>query len=686
LSKVMGWAGKILRVNLTTGEIGSADTSNYTEKFIGGRGLASKIYWDEVPPACSAFDPENKLIFMTGPATGTSAPTSGRTMLAFKSPRTYPNESYARSSAGGHWGPELKFAGFDGVIVEGRSSEPAYIFINDGEAQILDAKDLWGRDTFATQEELERWHGTGTRSFVIGVAGERLGRNAIILTDTDSAFGDAGPGGVMGSKNLKAIAVRGTGCIEVARPEELLSKTSALYRLITRKEGEADAPHAFRGMGGWSGTKLAEEAAEGQVELGFAGCFGCPVACRRSVKFKDSSIHAGTTQCAALETYSFLEQRIYGGKPWGRLSFKVSQLVNMYGIGCREVMWRPAANEDRGGLNWVEECYGEGILTEENTGLSPEHFGHIDFIEEYLRKLAFREGIGNVLAEGVPRAAEYIKNHPEEFNLSAEKAARAYAIYEKASDPRMGCYYSRGGRYGGYTMHRWGAVEYPKGAFIHSPVVQILHAVDARDAGTQHDYSLHILCSNQAGIPEGSEVWKTALETFAEKWFGGKDALQAYSYKGKPEIAIFSQHLAMEKESLVLCDWIFPLTYSTYTQDHLGDRELTAPAEIFSAVTGIDRTREEMWRIAERSWNLERAIACREGRRREDDWLLPGYFDLVDQQNRTIDREAFREALDRYYQFRGWDLETGIPTRAKLEELDLKDVADELDGLGILPE
>ena len=572
------------------------------------------------------------------------------------------------------------------MIVEGKAQEPVSLWINDGRVEILDAKPLWGLDTFATQKEIEKRHGSKTRSFAIGVSGEKLSRNAVILTDTDSAFGDSGPGGVMGSKNLKAIAVRGTGRIEVARPKELLDKTYSLSRLITRKEGEKESPNSFRGMGGWSGTKLEEEALKGNVELGFAACFMCPVACRRTVKFKDKSIPSGSTQCAAMDTYTFLEQKYYGGKPWGRVSFKVSQLINMYGIGAREVMWRNASNEDRGGLNWVEDCYRNGVLTEENTDLPLSKFGSEEFIEKYLEKLVYREGIGDILAEGIPRAAEYIKNHPDEFNLTPEKAAKAYEIYQKATEPRMGGYYSRGGRFGGYTMHRWGApVEYPEGILIHSPVCQIFHAVDVRDAATQHEYTIHILCENCVGIPPGSDVWRKALETFSEKWFGNKHALQAYSYDYKPEIAIFSQRLAMEKESLILCDWLFPLAYSSYTSDHLGDRELVAPSELFSAVTGIEKTRDEMWLAAERCWNLERAIACREGRRREDDWLLPGYFDLVDQLGHTIDRDEFRKAMDRYYQLRGWDPKTGIPTRANLEELDLRDVADELERLGVLP-
>ena len=684
-SPISGWVGKILRVNLTTGATEVVETARYTHQYIGGRGMASRIYWEEVPPDCRAFDPENKLIFTTGPLTGTPAPSAGRTNMAFKSPKTYSIESYAHSHAGGHWGPELKYAGFDGLIVEGQAKQPVYIWIDNGRAEILDAKHLWGRDTFATQQELARTHGPRIRSFVIGIAGEKLHRNAVILTDTDSAFGDSGPGGVMGSKNLKAIAVRGEGRIGIARPRELLETSYELFRLITRKEGEPEPPHPWRRMGGWAGTKMEEEQQRGEAELGLAACFGCPVACRRTVKLRDQSMPAGALQCSAMQSYEELEKRYYGGKTWGRTTFRASQLANMYGIGSRELLWNEATREDRGGLNWVEDCYQNGVLTEENTGLALGKMGSQEFIEEYMRKLAYREGIGDILAEGIPRAAEYIRDHPDEFNLTPQKAAQAYALYEKATDPRMGGYFGRAGRFGGYTLHRWGASEYPLGLRIHSPVCQIFTAVDPRDAQTQHDYSIHMVAEGHSWMPPGSDVWRNTLENFAEKWFGSKQAFEASTYDYKPEIAIFAQHLNLEKENLILCDWIFPVTYSRYTSDYLGDRELTGPSKLFSAVTGINKSRDEMWAIAERCWNLERAISCREGRRRQDDWLLPGYFDLIDQQGHTIDREEFRRAMDRYYQLRGWDAETGVPTRIKLEELGLVDAADDLAAAGALP-
>jgi len=163
-----GWAGKILRVDLTKGKSEIVSTSDYVPTYIGGRGLASRIYWEEVPPDAGAFDPENRLIFTTGPLQGTLAPTSGRFMVVGKAAQTAPVESYSRSACGGHWAPELKWAGFDAIVVYGRASKPVYIWIHDGRVEIRDASKLWGLDTFSTQERLWKAHGKETRSVTIG--------------------------------------------------------------------------------------------------------------------------------------------------------------------------------------------------------------------------------------------------------------------------------------------------------------------------------------------------------------------------------------------------------------------------------------------------------------------------------------------------------------------------------------
>jgi len=200
-----GWVGKILRVDLTSRKISEASSYDYVPKFLGGRGLGAKICWDEVPPEVGAFDPENRIIFATGPLQGTLAPTSGRFMVLGKAAQTAPVESFCRSGVGGHWAPELKWAGYDALIVQGKSEKPVYLWITDQKAEILDATRLWGLDTYQTQQMIWKIHGNKTRVMVIGRAGENRSRIACILTDSGDASGQGGFGGVMGSKNLKAI-------------------------------------------------------------------------------------------------------------------------------------------------------------------------------------------------------------------------------------------------------------------------------------------------------------------------------------------------------------------------------------------------------------------------------------------------------------------------------------------------
>jgi aldehyde:ferredoxin oxidoreductase len=208
MAHVGGWAGKILRVDLSTGKIWTEPSLEYGRKYIGGRGLAARIAWNEIPPGTGPFDPENRLILSVGPLTGTSAPNSGRATVCSLSPQAFPYEWFSYSSVGGYWGPTLKYAGYDAIVVQGESSQPVYLWVDDARVELRDARELWGKGTFATQEHLMREHGSDIRALTIGQAGENRCRIAIIASGSASAAGQGGFGAVMGSKNLKAIAAR----------------------------------------------------------------------------------------------------------------------------------------------------------------------------------------------------------------------------------------------------------------------------------------------------------------------------------------------------------------------------------------------------------------------------------------------------------------------------------------------
>jgi aldehyde:ferredoxin oxidoreductase len=205
MSTSYGWAGKLLFVDFSSGRIEARDTAPYAAETIGGHNLACRIGWDELPDGVQAFDPDSILTIITGPLSGTTAPFSGRTTVSGLSPQGWPHEWFSRSSFGGHWGPTLKYAGFDGLVIRGRAPEPVYLWIDDGRVEIRSAGHLWGLGIFETQQRLMEEHGRSTRILAIGPAGEHRSRIAVISTGTASAAGQGGYGGVMGSKNLKAI-------------------------------------------------------------------------------------------------------------------------------------------------------------------------------------------------------------------------------------------------------------------------------------------------------------------------------------------------------------------------------------------------------------------------------------------------------------------------------------------------
>jgi len=638
MAELYGWVGKILRVDLTKGEITTVPTTNYVPKFIGGRGLGAKIYWDEVSPEVRAFDPGNKLIFATGPVTGTSIPTSGRTILVGKSPQAYPVEHYWYSSAGGHWGPELKFAGYDAIIIQGKADEPVYLWIHNGEAEIRPAKDLWGLNTYATQDELRRRHGDKTKSLVIGVAGENMSRIATIISDAGSAFGQGGFGGVMGSKNLKAIAIRGTNSIQVANPREVLEVSYYTSRILTRKEGEREPPNPARQQwclfsvygipDGIKGTEIYDEAKKGRVRIGFGACYACPIACRITIKFKDGQISSTTDQCTCVLNWLDAPKEYYKeGKKFNIASVAATALIDLYGINAWE----------------VKESHCKALI---NAGfLDGEGFGSIEWIQEFLYKIANRVGFGDLWAEGLARMCNKL-------------GGEALKYYQKK--------YPAGGKFGGIEYSIWNTLR------------SILAAPHTRQYINASYSVFHPYLTHLREYFTNPEECKRVIKAAAEKWWGSEEVADPYSWNWKylVPVAKYYSRFWMINDSLLICEWVFPRTFCEYTSDKLGtQRDMALPAEFYSYVTGIDTTMEELLKAGERILNLERAIHVREGRRREDDC----YNDTYIADREWFDREKWRETMDEYYKALGWDLETGIPRRGKLEELGLKDIADDLE-------
>ena len=397
-----GWMGEILRVNLKSGRTRREKLDgNLARDFIGGRGLGVKILYGELKPKIDPLSPENKLIFITGPVTGTRAPTSGRYCVVSKSPLT---GTIFDSQSGGFWGPELKFAGFDGVIVEGRAEKPVYIFIADKQMEIRDASDVWGSDTHKTTEELVKETDSNAKVACIGPAGERQVLISAIINDKHRAAGRGGLGAVMGSKRLKAVVVRGKEKVGIAKEEEfneiyedsmiairknpITDKslpnlgTAVLVNLVnehgmypTRNFQEG----VFKDAEGVSGEKIAET-----ILIGRRACYACPIGCGRITKTSRGegegpeyeTLWAFTAQCGVND----LEAATNANYMCNELGLDTISTGNT--IGC------------------AMEMYEKGFLKEKI------EFGDAGKLVELVKKIALKEGIGKELSEGSRRFAE----------------------------------------------------------------------------------------------------------------------------------------------------------------------------------------------------------------------------------------------------------------------------------------
>jgi aldehyde:ferredoxin oxidoreductase len=663
-----GWVGKILRVDLTTRKISETSTFDYVPKFLGGRGLGAKICWDEVPPEVGAFDPENRIVFATGPLQGTLAPTSGRFMVLGKAPQTGPIESFTRSGVGGHFAPELKWAGYDAVIVQGKASKPVYLWITDQKAEILDATRLWGLDTYQAQQIIWKLHGPKTRIMVIGKAGENRSRIACILTDTGDASGQGGFGGVMGSKNLKAIAVRGTGSVAVARPKDLMEIIHTVQRLFSRKPfrgnpyqpEEKDFKYNIWG-GGYGRGSLSLLPGElldlcSDPSSGYSqnpdGCFACPVSCRSHVKGPD--IINGVAFCA--QSYMYLESMIHQPeKGYSKMTWQAAKMADLLGINAYELMAI---------IPWLSDCYREKLISEEETGLPLKEIGSWKFISTLLQKIANREGFGDLLAEGGQRAAAKLGG-------KAEKLSQMY--------------YPRTGKFGGYREHWVYLGGFPTGYAV--PTLALMWVLDNRDAMVSHSYISMLwgaaFTIGQNALTAIPEKIFPILKPVMKAAFGSAEAAEFFQRDGKSlnwqwtaQVTRRYHEYSLLKDSYVVCDILFPYLFNANTPDHVGDVGLES--RLYSAVTGMDMGLEESFQKGEMLSTLERALAVRDGRTRQDDILHSLYFEKEDAGGRKYLREDLERSKSDYYRLMGWDVKSGTPTRSTLERLGLKDVSEGL--------
>lgn len=636
-----GYAGSILRVNLSDGSVDRVPTEGYRDLFLGGRGIAAKIYWDEVPPGIAAFDPENRLIFITGPVAGVPGLAGSRWQVCGKSPI---HDRFSYSNLGGSWGTELKFAGYDGLVVYGRADGPVYLFIDGERVEIREAAHLTGMGAISCRERLRQELGKAFRVVTIGAAGESGVVFAILMADGDST-GSSGLGAVMGSKNLKAIAVRGN------RRKIAVDDAEETRKLRERLRLELKSRFSFEQM------ILPSLANPDMMKKDV--CYGCSSGCMR-LTYRAVSGVTGKFMCQASLFYQVRAQRYYG--ELNEVPFEATKLCDEYGVDTHAIETM---------IMWLSRCYKAGILTEEQTGIPLSKMGSREFIETLVRKVSHREGFGDVLASGTHKAAETLGSKAKE--LITDYITRT-----------------------GYNNNYGARLYITTGLF---------YAMEPRQPIQQlHEISiLNMLWAMRAAGMENICVTSEVMRAIAKRFWGGEIAADFSTYEGKALAAAKIQDRQYAKECLILCDFTWPISYSGLSEDHVGDP--TLESQVCAAVTGRDIDEQGLYKIGERVFNLQRAIHIREGHRgREGDCLeefnftvpLKGDFgnpgcivpgrdgEILSRKGMVVEREKFEQMKDEYYHIRGWDMATGFQKRAKLEELGLGEVAEKLKSEGLL--
>jgi aldehyde:ferredoxin oxidoreductase len=628
MAQSYGYAGQILKIDLSSRTSEAVPSEAYT-RFIGGRGFAARLYWEEVPPGVSAFSEDNRLIFAVGPLAGVPVIGGSRWGVYGKSPAPTP-ETFSYSNLGGRWGAELKFAGYDALVIRGKADKPLYLLLRDGAVEFKDASALWGKGAARTREAIKRDLGSDVRVVAIGPAGENLVSAGGLLADAD-ASGSAGLGAVMGSKRLKAVVVKGTRRkVEVAQPERL-KQLSDYLRSLNRGSFTAWGTDFVK-----SGPKVKRDP-----------CFGCSAKCIR-IKYTADNGMAGKFACQSSLFYQQWAWRYYNQE--NEAAFQANRLCDDYGLDTWFV---------EQALAWLYRCHRAGIAVDERLGLQMSQLGSVEFIESLAKMIALRQGFGDVLARGLPEAANALGSQ----SASLIKHPDPY-------EPRL--YLT--------TALLW--------ALEPREPIQALHEVG---------YPLAKWTTGIKGADK-THVDGAAVRAIAKRFWGSEAAADFTTTEGKPLAARMIQDRQYAKESLIVCDWIYPISDSEHSPDHVGDPALES--RLFSAVTGIETDEAALYRMGETVFNQQRAAIIRDGRRgREDDklpedWhneplkrgvmdpdcLVPGKNgEPVSRKGAVVDRQEFERMKDEYYVIRGWDVATGRQTRQTLEGLGLKDVADDLE-------
>lgn len=605
-----GYAGTILRVNLSTGEITKEPYDpEVARNFLGGRGLGIYILYTEVPAGTDPLSPENKLIASTGPLSGMLVPGAGKMDWTTKSPQS---GGYASASIGGHLTAELKYAGYDAIIFEGAAESPVYLYINDDKVELRDASGLWGKGSITVEKQLKEELGEDFQIATIGPAGENLVRYACITHDFGRQAGRGGVGTMMGVKKIKAVAVRGTQAIPVADKEAFWAQSKLMFKACK----EAEALEAWQRYGttivtSWcdevgalptrnfqqgtfeEGRSLYGDVMRDKIVITDKGCFCCPSPCG---KYSHARKHGIRVEGPEYETIALLGSNVALSdiEDVAYANYLADELgVDTISVG--------------NAIAFAMECYEKGIIDAEDTDGLELTWGNSEAVFAMIERIARREGLGDLLADGVRAAAEELGQGSMDFAIQVKGIEQS-----------------------GYETHS---------------ATSMLLAYMTCDVGAHHN-----------------RAWAITYDLEV-----GRDKVEP----GKVAKVIELQHLRPLFDAMGSCrlQWI-ELSI-----------DVTDYGPMMQAITGEERSWDDLVEISERIWNLTRMYWVREIEGFDRSWDLPParFYREPATGGPTAGQftpfESVQKLLDMYYEQRGWD-ENGIPTAETLERLALSGLVE----------
>ncbi|MEE8372616.1 MAG: aldehyde ferredoxin oxidoreductase N-terminal domain-containing protein [Dehalococcoidia bacterium] len=648
-----GWMGTTLEIDLTQGTIEKKETAPELSKaYLGGKGTNARIFWDRVPPEIDAFSADNLLIISPGVLTGTMVPSANKGVITFKSPAT---GSHYHSSLGGFWPAAIKHAGYDTIIIRGKSPTPVYLWIDNDKVELRDAAHLWGKGTYEARKAIaEELDNSEVEVACIGPAGESKCYVASIETSFAASASRGGPGAVMGDKNLKAIAVYGTSDVNIARPLRLAELGQQILDRAGSYKEMMDHAGLARGVGygetkvGYFGNmnEMYEDLppdSEFRQEIDAlqegitdwidkadtaASCYGCGVKCRHGFPLPGGGhyyLKCGSW-CQFKTAFRIIDFDF---------DMECGRLCQHYGFD----IWSASRS-----IAFAIDLYEKGILTKQDTGGMHLEWGNKEVVFSLMEKMSRREGIGDILANGVYEAARQIGRGAEEFAHHTKKL-----------------------EYIGPT------------ALLYRPYNALTQAISDKADFTR-------LSSSGIGTPSDSLEERQAF-TEAPHWIYPEEYKKYYLAEDSPDGADYEaacQFAAYDDETYTILDMTGICSFWSIFLPYPSVNSRALMADLVTCVTGMDTSEAELTVMARRTLNLVRSLNLRSGLRRKDDTLAKVFFQgTTASPERKLDPDLFNKWIDRYYELKGWDSQ-GIPTKETLQGLELDYVGQDLERREIL--